>query len=153
MWSIRYLLPMSRAECCYCYQLQFVLRVLVGVLTLSVVQSHGFGAYICNTKLFLVAQFTTGCTSLLALVLTGKGIEEAVQELGYKSRTFGRKRSIAELMILEPEEFERIRERLARTSTGRRISQEELVIKCNEVLRKPHVQTKRRLAVAQGRLF
>ena len=92
---------------------------------------------------------------MLALVLTGKGIEEVVQELGYKSRTFGRKRSIAELMILEPEEFERIRERLARTSTGRTISQEELVIKCNEVLRKPHVQTKRRLAVhvAQGRLF
>ena len=89
---------------------------------------------------------------VLALVLTGKGIEEAVQELEYKSRTFGRKRSIAELMILEPEEFERIRERLARTSTGRRISQEELVIKCNEVLRKSHVQTKRRLAVAQGRL-
>ena len=46
-----------------------------------------------------------------------------------------------------------IRDRLSRTSTGRRISQEELVIKCREVLRKPHVQVKRRLAVAQGRPF
>ena len=65
--------------------------------------------------------------------------------------TFRRKRVVAEAMIVDPTSFLEIRERLARTSVGKRINQEDLLSECKKLMKKPALEQKLRLAVSDGR--
>lgn len=78
-------------------------------------------------------------------------IEQAVENLGHFMRTFHRKRAIAELMIIDPEVYRKVRDEVARNSAGRRINQEVLVTECKKILSRPAMKIKRRIAVAEGR--
>ena len=59
--------------------------------------------------------------------------------------TFRRKRQVAELMIVDPTSYKDLIDRLARSSAGRRISQE-----FKKLLKKPALQRKLRVTVTDG---
>ena len=76
---------------------------------------------------------------------------EALLELDVPRRTFERKRSIAELMILDRPEFDKLVDELATTSSRRRnISQEKMTAECSKILERPALKIKRRQFIARG---
>ena len=78
-------------------------------------------------------------------------IKKAVSELNMNWRTFRRKRSIAEAMIIDPIEFKKTQEELASVGNSRRINQEHLSRECEKILSRPENKRRRRMAVADGR--
>lgn len=79
------------------------------------------------------------------------GLREALTLLRIDRSTFRRKRVVAEAMIVDPTSFLEIRERLARTSSGKKINQEDLLSECKKLMKKPALEQKLRLAVSDGR--
>lgn len=75
-------------------------------------------------------------------------IKKAVNELNMNWRTFRRKRSIAEAMIIDPTEFRRAQDELASAGDSRRINQEHLSRECEKILSRPENKRRRRMAVA-----
>ena len=70
---------------------------------------------------------------------------EALLELDVPRRTFERKRSIAELMIFDRPEFDKLVDELAKTSSRQRnIRQEKMIAECSKILERPALKIKRR---------
>ena len=70
---------------------------------------------------------------------------EALHEMDFPKRTFERKRSIAELMIFDRPEFDKLVDELAKTSSRQRnIRQEKMIAECSKILERPALKIKRR---------
>ena len=70
---------------------------------------------------------------------------EALHEMDFPKRTFERKRSIAELMIFDRPEFDKLVDELAKTSSRQRnIRQEKMTAECFKILERPALKIKRR---------
>ncbi|KAL5259735.1 hypothetical protein ACHWQZ_G009994 [Mnemiopsis leidyi] len=80
-------------------------------------------------------------------------LRQALDDLNIPKRTFNRKRPVAELYLLDQQAFERARDDIAAASGGRRINQEKLAKQCSDILKRPDMQVKRRVAVTQGLLI
>ena len=78
-------------------------------------------------------------------------VRDALGSLRIDRSTFRRKRVIAEAMIVDPASYNEIRERLARSSVGKKINQEDLLSECKKLMKRPLLQQKKRLAVSDGR--
>ena len=77
-------------------------------------------------------------------------LTQALVDLNIPKRTFNRKRPIAELYILENQAFRTVRDEIAAESGGRRFNQGKLAEKCTEILNRPDMKVKRRVALTEG---
>ena len=76
-------------------------------------------------------------------------MKDALAALRIEISNFGRKRGVAEAMILDPISFQQIKYQLSKSAMGRRINQEDLMAECKKLFKKPTLQQKLRVAVHQ----
>ena len=68
-------------------------------------------------------------------------------------RTWRRKRAIAELMILDSDKFDEVLDQQVRRAAGRKVNQQKLSDRCDDILNQADYKIKRRAAVAAGILI